>query len=405
LTGQDPAAPDYGRHRHLLTTLLAMTKQHVPYYRQKWREAGIDVANFDPARDFQQLPIVHKADLRRFAVEERLDQRFKPEDLKMLSTSGSTGVPFQVFVDPASLRRRQLRTMRGLWYSGYRPGQQFLWLKRLPTDRITRPSLLRRIARLSFINVLLDPATVLEQYYSTRPSVLYGQLSALVMVAEGVEVERRPSPSIIVGFGEQLTPSIRDLVRARLGAEITDFYGNTEVGLIAVNRPGEDSYRMLQPDVLYEYLPSDDVAGYERLIVTNMRGGAMPFIRYDTGDLVKRDHSRPDRPIVAIGGTQIDFLTMRSGQRIGPHLVDNAIYKIPGLKQYKVVQQADHSIDLYMSTTGERAAADVEREATTAMGSLCGPGMELRLSDLPESQGASALKLHVIRSLVTPTQP
>jgi len=400
MTGEDPAAADYNLHRHRLTTLLAMAKQYIPYYRQKWREAGIDAANLDPARDFQQLPIVQKADLRRFAVEDRLDQRFELEHLQMESTSGSSGEPFQVFLDAASLRRRQLRTMRGLWHSGYRPGQRFLWLKRLPTDRITRPSLLRRIAGMSFVNVLLDPATVLEQYYSRRPSVLYGQQSALMMLAEGIDVERRPRPSIIVGFGEQLTPSIRNLVQARLGADITDFYGTTEVGLIAVHRPGDDSYRMMQPDLLYEYLPTEDVPGYERLIVTTLGGGAMPFIRYDTGDLVKRDHSRPGRPIVAIGGTKLDFLTMRSGQRIGPYLVDHAIYQIPGLKKYRVVQQADHSIDLYMSMTGGRATADVERDATTAMAGICGPGLELRLSELAESQGASAPKLRVIQSHV-----
>ena len=95
MTGEDPAAPDYGLHRHRLTTLLATAKQHIPYYRQKWREAGIDVANLDPARDFQQLPIVHKTDLRQFAVEDRLDQRFKLERLQMQSTSGSSGEPFQ----------------------------------------------------------------------------------------------------------------------------------------------------------------------------------------------------------------------------------------------------------------------------------------------------------------------
>jgi len=405
LTGEDTVAPDYGLHRHRLTTLLAMAMQYVPFYQQKWREAGINAANFDPAMDFQQLPIVQKADLRQFSIEDRLDQRFKLEQLQMHSTSGSSGEPFQVFLDAASLRRRQLRTMRGLWHAGYRPGQRFLWLKRLPTDRITRPSLLRRIARLSFINVVLDPATVLEQYYSKRPSVLYGQLSALAMLAEGIEVERRPRPSIIVGFGEQLTPSIRNLVQTRLGADITDFYGNTEVGLIAIHRPGDDSYRMMQPDILYEYLPTEDVPGYERLIVTTLGGGAMPFIRYDTGDLVKRDHSRPGRPIVAVGGTILDFLTMRSGRRIGPYLVDHAIYKIPGLRQYRVVQQADHSIDLYMSTTGERATTDVERDATNAMAGICGPGLELRISELAKSQGVSAPKLRIIQSHVGSAPP
>ena len=252
---------------------------------------------------------------------------------------------------------------------------------------------------MSFVNVVLDPATVLKQYYSIRPSVLYGQQSALVMLAEGIEVERRPLPSIIIGFGEQLTPSIRNLVQARLGAEITDFYSTTEVGLIAVHRPGDDSYRMMQPDLLYEYLPTDDVPGYERLIVTTLGGGAMPFIRYDTGDLVKRDHSgQADQSSPSAARSLISSRCAAVSESVRIWLTMPST--IPGLKQYRVVQQADHSIDLYMSMTGERAAADVERDARTAMAGVCGPGLVLRLNELAESRGASAPKLRIIQSHV-----
>lgn len=391
--------PARGRDGRRLAEVLGTVNRFVPFYRQLWQQAGIDIERLDLPAEFQRLPIVQKADFRRFPLEERLDRRFKIDSLAKLLTSGSSGQPFEVYVDRASLWRRQRRTVAGLWHSGYRPGQRLLWLKHLPSGRFARPSLLRRMARLAYINANVAPETVLEQYRAQRADVVYGALSALALLAEGVGQGRRPSPSIIVGFGEQLTASVRKLVATQLGADVTDFYGTTEVGLIAVRRPDEAYYKTLQPDLLLEYLPVEDAPGFERLVVTALGGGVMPFIRYDAGDLVRRDHSRPDQPIVAMAGRELDFLTMRDGRRISPHRLDDALFDLPGLLQYRIVQQADYSVDLYVMTA-RRPAADVIRDARAALTNICGPGLVLRVLEQTEITSSSAAKLRVIQSHV-----
>jgi phenylacetate-coenzyme A ligase PaaK-like adenylate-forming protein len=181
--------------------------------------------------------------------------------------------------------------MTGLWHLGFRPGQRFLWLKRLPPGDATRPSLLRRLARLSYVNVEQDPRAVVEQYRAQRPDLVYGQLSALVMLCEGIDSGNRPGPSLVVGFGEQLMPGSRKLVKAKLGADLSEIYGTTEAGLVAVRRPDATCYEVARPDLLLEFLPAEDAPGFERLIVTTLGGGFMPFIRYDTGDLAQPDHT------------------------------------------------------------------------------------------------------------------
>ncbi len=369
----------------------------MPFYRQFWHEAGVDVDRLDLPADLAQLPVVHKADYRRFPKESWLDPRFNPQTLGKESTSGSSGQPFQVFIDRGTLWRRQRRTVAGLWHCGYRPGQRLLWLKHVPGGRFRRASLLRRLARLTYINAADEHDTVLAQYRTQQADVVYGPLSALVLLAEGVGAGPKPSPSVIVGFGEQLTSSVRKLITTRLGADVSDFYGTTEVGLIAVRRPDEAHYRILQPDLLYEYLPADDAPGFERLVVTNLGGGAMPFIRYDTGDLVRRDHTRPDLPIVAMAGREMDFLTMRDGRRISPHRVDDGLFEIAGLTQFRIVQQADGTVDLYV-VIGNRPAADVIRDANDALFRLCGPDLILRTTEQAEPAPVARAKLRIIQS-------
>jgi len=391
------------RYRRRLEALTAEANRFVPLYRRLWREAGLDAERLDMPADFQRLPIVHKADFRRFPLEDRLDRRFRRGALKKLSTSGSSGQPFDVYVDRASLLRRQRRTMTGLWQLGYRPGQRFLWLKRLHPGDVTRPSPLRRLARLSFLNVIQDPHAVVEQFHAQRPDVVYGQLSALVMLCEGIDSGSRPSTSLVIGFGEQLMPGSRKLVKAKLGADLSEIYGTTEAGLIAVRRPDATCYKAARPDLLLEFLPAEDAPGFERLIVTTLGGGAMPFIRYDSGDLVQRDHTRADRPIVALAGSRLDFLTMPDGRRIGPYLIDSVLCDVPGVRQYRIVQQADRTVDLHLLTE-QRPAAEVVQEARAALIKVCGPQLVLRVIEPSEGPRSSVEKLRFIQSLVRPAQ-
>src|SRR6185312_265542 len=93
--------------------------EHVPFYRQHWKAAGVDLTRIASAVHLEFLPVVRKADLLDCPPERRLDQRFLAQRLRGESTSGSAGRPFEMPIDHLSLRRRRWRFLDALRDVGY----------------------------------------------------------------------------------------------------------------------------------------------------------------------------------------------------------------------------------------------------------------------------------------------
>ena len=170
----------------------------------------------------------------------------------------------------------------------------------------------------------------------------------------------------------------------------------SELGLLAWRAATQDAY-CVSRDFFLEFLPDADVDGLERLVVTNLRGGAQPVVRLDTGDLVRRDHARPGRPITAFLGRRIDALVLVNGARLSPYRLITALEALAGVVEYGVTQQADRSVDVRIRCTREIDAPVVAAAARGAVTDLC-PGLTVRVhcraAPLPRLEG----KLRPIRS-------
>jgi phenylacetate-coenzyme A ligase PaaK-like adenylate-forming protein len=206
-------------------------------------------------------------------------------------------------------------------------------------------------------------------------------------------------PAVVVSTAEQLTASHRRAIREVFGTDVTDFYGMSELGLVAWRCGGADRYVTAQRAFALEFLRAADLPDFERLIVTDLSGGSMPLIRYDTGDVVRRDPALPGSPIVEIAGRQVDFIWLPSGERISPHRVDGALCGVAGVERYQLVQQADFSIDLCIGTT-RPDVPNVLQEARRAMlVAMRGEAVTLKVRALSRATLPLAHKLRPIQSL------
>jgi phenylacetate-coenzyme A ligase PaaK-like adenylate-forming protein len=120
-----------------------------------------------------------------------------------------------------------------------------------------------------------------------------------------------------------------------------------------------------------EYLPADACSNLERLVVTDLGGGVMPLIRFDTGDLVKRDQSRIGSPIVLFSGREVDCLRRPDGTWISPYEITVALDLIPGIRQYQVCQRADLTIDFYVTSVDVNSSAAMD-SACRVLRMVCG---------------------------------
>jgi len=420
--------PSY-RTRMRLQALIVRTWQSVPAYRALWREAGVDDALISnaAAAGFRQLPVIGRQDLQRFTLAERCRAGVRLDRISIQRSSGSGGAAFQMPLNLSARARRQWRFARGLLACGYVPGQRLMLLDS------RRPSLLSRRSGLSRVDLTLGAKGLAEQYLRIRPHMLFGPLNTLQFLARGLREmaahgpaaavppapDSQPGqsgqsgqsgkrgklgvggngmdsgngngfwrPQAVISSGEQLVSAERRRLQQAFGPDPGEFYSLCEGGVIAWRLGGTDRFVGAGRQLLFEFLPSHTEPGLERLVVTDLAGGVMPLIRYDTGDLVQRDHAHPDLPIIQVRGRQDDCISLPDGQQLSPKQINRTMETLAGLERYHVVQRSDLSLDVRVWLR-PMAAETALNGVTKRLKSLLGGRVEVRLSlaDRPPPEG------------------
>ena len=375
-----------------LRQILLDALEHVPFYRQHWRNAGVDLTRVSSAVHLEFLPVVRKSDLLACEPELRLDDRYLRTALRGESTSGSTGQPFEMPIDRQSLNRRRWRFVRALMDVGYSPGDRLMLITEPPFP--TGAAFLR----WTYADLLRGEEAVFATFARAKPHVLYGPLTSLVLLAKRMLASPSVTwrPRLIVSTAEQLTDANRALLESAFSARVADFYGLTELGLVAYSIPGLSGYQLNHRDFHHELLPTAKKSDLERLVVTDLGGGAMPLIRFDTGDLVRRDHSRRGAPIVQISGRQVDCLKLANGRWLSPYEVTLALDRVDGIREYQVIQRNDLSVDLYVAA--EAAAASVLDKARQVLAGVCEELMPINVHELASEARSFDQKQRVVCS-------
>lgn len=382
-------------HAKKLRKLLLETERHVPVYREWWRKAGCDIERLSSTGDFDLLPIVGKADFLETLTERRLDDRYDRKKLLTERTSGSTSEPFTMYFDRKAWLKRRMRFIRALLDCGYRPGHSLMLISSRHFVSVMR------LARWHYVGLDRGESELWTKYQQIRPAVLYGPLSSLLILAQkaldsGREFHR---PRVVISTAEQLTNTSRTYLGQVFGADVADFYGSTELGLVAWRRPGCTHYVQKSEDLLFEFLPAENDTALERLVVTDLTSGPMPLVRFDTGDLVHRSQRQPNAPIEEFVGRKVDCLVMPDGTRISPYQVTTSLEEIRELQRYEVVQHTNYSVEVtFWSNATDNSA--VATRVIEAVDRVCDGKIQASAFHTSEQLTLTGRKIRPVRSEV-----
>jgi phenylacetate-coenzyme A ligase PaaK-like adenylate-forming protein len=271
-----------------LRHMIMDAAEHVPFYRRHWKKAGVDLTRIYSSVPLEFLPVVTRDDLLACPPEDRLDRRYRGSALHSELSSAPSGESFEFPTDKRTQTRRRARFWQALRDIGHVPGERTMLITddELPTGA----ALLRRLR----VDTSLDDEAVFAIYSKFRPTLVCGPLSSLSRLAARVAASSESAwrPRLVVSTAEHLTDAKRALLESTLGAKVADFYSTPEQGLIAYSTPGVAGYRSLTDEFVIESpQATPGKSGPGRLIVTDLVPGAMPLIRFDTGDFVMRDLS------------------------------------------------------------------------------------------------------------------
>jgi phenylacetate-CoA ligase len=352
----DPPAVVRARQSVALRRVLRHAAQTVPYYRELFAGERIDISDVRTTDDLPRLPLLTKADIRAQGSALR-SERFRGRPLHRKSTSGSTGVPLEVWLDDAGLSWKRACTLRSDEWSGWSRGQRVAKVWGNPDYRkhglkgVLRNRLYDRAIHLDTLR--MDAAAIrhfVGELQRTRPELIFGHAHSLFLLADFLAAHGLPAhrPRGIIATAMVLHNWQRRRIEDVFGCPVTNRYGCEEVSLIACECSEHQGLHVNADSVLVEVVADGRPARPGTpgsLVVTDLSNFAMPLIRYQIGDVgVLADRVCPcgrGLPLLeAIEGREADYVVTAAGDMIsGISLTENFAVLVPGVAQIQIVQE------------------------------------------------------------------
>lgn len=279
-----------------LHRILQHAYDTVPYHRKQFHDAGFHPSD---ARVNRPLPLpVLKRDHLRDAGNALLSTKFKPEDLRIASSSGTTSTPVTFHRDIEALRNKTALTLQLSAWAGFNPGDPVMMLWGAHRDLALQPSWRWRLYDEVIMRRVSAPSGVLNEeimerfrvrYEKHQPKVLYCYATVLAAFASHLQKQGfRHRPKILITTAEVLSDANRALIESVFGIPVHNYYGSRDIGMIGAECSGHAGTHFHPWGSYVEFDPIGDTPDGPayRLLVTDLLNYGQPFIRYDTGDCV-----------------------------------------------------------------------------------------------------------------------
>ncbi|MCG5524352.1 phenylacetate--CoA ligase family protein [Ectothiorhodospira haloalkaliphila] len=351
-------------HELRLTKLRQMLQHcghHVPYYREVFERIGMTDPGHCDLQDLKHLPILERSTLRDEG-QRLITEGWEPRLIRY-STGGSTGEPLVFYTDKHRESCLNAQKLRARSWFGVHPGdrQVDFWGSPIEMSRQSRMRVLKDRWLLNQVVLSasnLTPqriAEYLEFLARFQPRLIYGYPTVIYRVAQhllehpGLLGDYRPR--LIACTSEMLLPHLREAIAEAFDCPVANEYGSRDGGMIAHECP-EGHLHVFGEHVIVE-VDQPDENGVGDLLVTNLDGYGMPFIRYRIGDrgALAGEPCPCGSPLPRlreIQGRANDFLVGREGRLIHSSTANYILREIPILRQYQLRQRPDHSFDLIM---------------------------------------------------------
>lgn len=372
---------------HRLRALLEHVAGEVPYYRELLQRLHLTPADFRELADLQKLPFLSKPLIR--ANQEALKSSRAP-GLARFNTGGSSGEPLIFFIGKERVSHDVAAKWRATRWWGVDIGDPEIVIWGSPIELGTQDRLkaLRdRLLRTRLLAAFEMSESKLDEFIATiqhtRPRMLFGYPSALAHIAQRArdQGQRMDDLGVRVAFvtSERLYDHQRESIEVVFGCPVANGYGGRDAGFIAHACP-EGSMHITAEDIIVEIVgPQGQVlpAGQAgEIVVTHLATREYPFIRYRTGDIgvlsgTACSCGRGLPVLASIEGRSTDFIVARDGTVMHGLALIYLVRDIPGLAQFKIVQETlDHTRFLLVTTAGFDPAciAVIEQAASERLG-------------------------------------
>lgn len=378
-----------------LSKLLEHAYENVPYYRRVFDERNLKPSDIESVASLGKLPYLTKQIIQSNFGDLRA-RNIPRGKVEMVSTSGSTGSPFSFLrekdleeVQKAFIARAfnshdsRLYFEKTTWLRSYVPKEK---------EPIYRYEPHERMMFLSAYNLssktIRDYKRLIETYEGRTlvgyPSSLY--ILALLAEREGLQINGLDVTHV---GSEALLDEWERKIEQVLGVPVKDHYGMAERVALFHRCGNSNLYHENLEYAVVEIVNQEGDMG--EVVGTSLWNYAMPLIRYKTGDYarvhrgnatcecgrglplsVSKFEGRTDDIIVTAGNHYIpgvNFYTL--------------LYKIPGIKMFKIIQHALAEVEVQVMAS-DAFTADREFVLFDGLRQRLGPEVRVEINRVEE---------------------
>jgi len=335
-----------------LAALLNHARSTIPVWKD--RIECSDIAGADTLKILRDIPILSKEELQQDMLRFVSSSSAGARDS---ATGGSSGIPLRFKVD----RMRQIAGEAShIWangMSGWRYGERIAMLWGSDRDvrealADTRHALRCWIENIRWYNAFDMGEDRMADYHRamtrSRPHLIVAYAGSALAYADYLQ-RRRITPHYplkgIVTSAEVLTDAMRSTIETVFQKPVFDRYGSREFGPVAAECPERSGMHINEMDCVLEIQSDDPCSIPGPILITYLRNYAMPFIRYDTGDLgvfMPEEEcacGRQTRRLARVIGRQSDIITTASGRQIHGEWFTHLMYGLEGIRQFQLIQE------------------------------------------------------------------
>jgi phenylacetate-CoA ligase len=273
-----------------IAELLHIAYHTVPLYAKLFSDAGVTPANFKSLSDIRLFPIVRRDHLLTSTMVQAVSSTFSGKKTFETRSRGTSGTSLVVLFDLPAVIVDSLQGVRQLALQssdGVSPSDLTVHYYAYPwwTNSIGKEW------RSKFIPMDLPACYAADTCRRESPAVIAGYPTAIKRLMAAT-IPGEVSPKLIITNSEQSSRLERDQLSAHFNCTVLDEYSTEELTRVAIEMP-DGLYYVHEDSVFLEIVdprtgqPVEDGVWGEA-VATGLLNEAMPFIRYATGDLVKR---------------------------------------------------------------------------------------------------------------------
>ncbi|MGD6871017.1 phenylacetate--CoA ligase family protein [Sutcliffiella horikoshii] len=364
--------------REKLQLLINHVVENVPYYQEYFNERQIDIEEFS-LLDMKELPLINK-EILNSKKDDFTAKNHESYGSSWKSTGGSSGKPFRFLLSKNAHSIMWGNIWRGWNAAGYNLGDKVAVLagdsllggfdfKRYVYYQTMNwiPMSSFKMDETSMIKYLLQLKDGNVQFMYAYASAAYELASyALKHNIDGVKLQS------VITTSEVLLPRYRTTIEKAFSCKVYDQYGANDGGVTCFECNQHEGLHIGSERCIVEIIddqgnPVPD--GEEgRIVLTDLDNYAMPFIRYEVGDIGAITHEeckcgRGLPRLLYIKGRERDFIMDKEGSKIHGAIFTQLFKNEENIEQFQVKQSEIGKIDVYVRLFMQEKTPDFARYA------------------------------------------